>query len=91
MLNHIGVRPLSAHFVTSGKFEENPEKAYSTAPCRREARRVPGQAHGSESVCPGCEGGPSVGEGFCYNLSTAPDHSSELGEGSSLRIFPGDQ
>ena len=61
------------------------------APCRRGARRVLWQTPGSESVCPGCEGGSSVGEGFCYNLSTALDDCSELGEGGSLGVFSGDQ
>ena len=61
------------------------------APCRRGARRVLGQTPSSESVCPGCEGGSSVGEGFCYNLGTAPDDCSELGEGGILGVFPGDK
>ena len=61
------------------------------APCRGGARKVLGLTPSSESVCPGCEGGSSVGEGFCYNLSTAPDDCRELGEGSSLGVFSGDQ
>ena len=61
------------------------------APCRRGARRVLGQTPSSESVCPGCEGGSSVGEGFCHNLTTAPEDCSELGEGGSLGVFSRDQ
>ena len=60
------------------------------APCRGGVRKVLGLTPSSESVCPGCEGGSSVGEGFCYNLSTAPDDCSELGEGGSLGVFLGD-
>ena len=57
-------------------------------PCRRGARRVPGQTHSSESVCPGCEGGSSVGEGFCHNLTTAPENSWWISNKlSSLKFF----
>ena len=61
------------------------------APCRGGARKVLGLTPSSESVCPGCEGGCSVGEGFCHNLTTAPEDCSELGEGGSLGVFSRDQ
>ena len=36
------------------------------APCRGGARKVLGLTPSSESVCPGCEGGSSLGEGLVH-------------------------